>query len=46
MNNRKFHPIRTITKLFTSSSSRAFEQHLKAQAQVTAYYTVTSTPRI
>ena len=46
MNNRKFQPIRTITKLFTSNSSRAFEQNLKAQAKAEAYYTVTPMPRV
>jgi len=46
MNNRKFQPIRTITKLFSSSHSRTFEQNLKAQTKAEAYYTATPMPRI
>ena len=45
MNNHKFNPIRSLSKLFSSSQSRSFEQHLKAQAQAEAYYKVTSITR-
>ncbi len=46
MSNRKFQPIRTLTKLFSSSQSRTFEQNLKAQAKADAYYTAIPMPRI
>ena len=46
MSNRKFQPIRSITKLFSSNQSRAIEQNLKARAKAEAYYTSVPMPRI
>ena len=46
MNNRKLQSIRTITKLFNSAQSRAFERCLKAQIKAESYYTTIPMPRI
>jgi len=46
MNHRKFQPIRTITRLFSSGHSRTFEQNLKTQVKAEAYYTAMPMPRI
>ena len=46
MNNRKFQPIRIISKLLTSSQSRALEENLKAQAKAEAYYMSMPMPRV